>query len=114
MRSTTKNSFNVIDRSMHRGRWTQSADSRIAFYRSHNSLGMAAHWIKEAGILAPIVIGEFVPDPARKWRYIKLASLATALLSEGMWTFRIHKEREAAGHRKETYVPSSERILYGR
>jgi hypothetical protein len=69
---------------------------RQPYYRPHTSLGAAGHWIKEVGILAPIAIGQFVPDPERKWRYINFISLATALLSQGMWTMKIHKEREWA------------------
>jgi hypothetical protein len=40
------------------------------------------------------VIGEFVKDEGKKWRYIRMASVATALLSEGMWAAKIHRERE--------------------
>jgi len=68
---------------------------RQAFQRPRTSLGAAGHWIREAGILAPLVISEFVEDPGQKWRYIKLASLATALVSQGMWTAKIHAERKA-------------------
>ncbi len=44
---------------------------------------MGAHWLKTAGILAPLVIHEFVKDPDKKWRYIRLASVATALCRRG-------------------------------
>ena len=80
----------------HNSTYTVASSGRQAYYKPHTSLGATGHWIREAGILAPLVISEFVPDPAKKWRYIKLASIATALLSEGMWTMKIHKEREAA------------------
>jgi len=76
------------------------AAARQAFHRPHTSLGLAAHYIKELGILAPIAIGEFVPDPQEKWRYIRLISLATALLSQGMWTARIHAGRNTARGRE--------------
>jgi hypothetical protein len=66
---------------------------RQGFSRSHVSMG-AWHWIKTAGILAPLVIGEFVKDPDRRWRYIRMASVATALVSEAMWSNRISKERD--------------------
>ena len=72
-----------------------SPGERQAFHRPRTTMGSTGHWIKEAGILAPLVISEFVPDPEQKWRYIKLASLATALLSQGLWTARIHAERKA-------------------
>lgn len=66
---------------------------RQAFHRPHTSLGAAGHWIKTAGILAPLVIGELVKDAEKRWRYIRLASVATALVSEGLYTRRIQQER---------------------
>jgi hypothetical protein len=75
---------------------THYAAPRQAFQRPRTSLGSAAHWIREAGILAPLAISEFVEDPGEKWRYIKMASLITALFSQGMWTAKIHAERKAA------------------
>jgi hypothetical protein len=76
------------------------AAERQAFHRPRTSLGGAGHWIREAGILAPLVISEFVEDPGEKWRYIKLASIATALISQGMYTAKIHAERKAARGRE--------------
>jgi hypothetical protein len=63
-------------------------------------MGAAGHWIKTAGILAPLVIGEFVKDPDKRWRYIRMASVATALVSEAMWTNRIRKERQECEERE--------------
>ncbi len=63
-------------------------------------MGAAGHWIKTAGILAPLVIGEFVKDAEQRWRYIRLASVATALISEGLWTNKIHNERKEAQERE--------------
>ena len=69
------------------------ARERQAFYRPHTSIGAAGHWIRTAGILAPLLIGEMVKDPDRRWRWIRIASVATALLSEGLYTHRIQQER---------------------
>jgi hypothetical protein len=63
-------------------------------------MGATGHWVKTAGILAPLVIGEFVHDSERRWRYIRLASVATALVSEGLWTHKIHNERREAQERE--------------
>jgi hypothetical protein len=83
------------------------AGERQAFHRPSTSMGAAGHWIREAGILAPLIIGEFVHDDQQKWRYIRLASLATALLSQGMWTAKIHAERKAAReHGREHHAPA--------
>jgi hypothetical protein len=72
---------------------------REAFHRSRTSLG-AAHWLREAGILAPLVVSEFVKDPPRQWRYIRMISIGTALLSQGMWAMKVDREREAARERE--------------
>jgi len=78
----------------------QAAPLRQAYHKPHTSLGAAGHWIREAGILAPLIISEFVKDPGKQWRYIRIASVATALLSEGMWTAKVHREREASRERE--------------
>ena len=81
-----------------RSRVTQHAPvpNGQGFHRAHTSLGAAGHWIKTAGILAPLVIGEFVKDNEQRWRYIRMASVATALVSEGLYASRVHREREEA------------------
>ncbi len=79
---------------------------RHAFHKPHTSLGATGHWVKTAGILAPLVIGEFVKDPDQRWRYIRIASVATALISEGLWTHKIRREREEAKARQEEHCPA--------
>lgn len=69
---------------------------RHPFHNPRTSLGATGHWVRTAGILAPLVIGEFVKDPDQRWRLIRMASVATALVSEGMYTHKIRKEREEA------------------
>jgi hypothetical protein len=71
---------------------------RQAFCHAHSSIGAgsAGHWIKTAGILAPLVIGELVKDPDQRWRFIRIAAVTTALVSEGLYTHRIKREREEA------------------
>ena len=74
---------------------------RKPFHRPHTALGATGHWIREAGILAPLVIGEFVKDPDKRWRYIRMASVATALLSEALWTTKVHHERREREEQRE-------------
>jgi len=62
-------------------------------------MGAAGHWLKTAGILAPLVIGEFVEDAEKRRRYIRIASVATALVSEGMWAHKVQREREECRER---------------
>ena len=72
------------------------SSGRRAYYRPHTSVGATGHWIRTAGILAPLVIGEFIKDSDKRWRMIRIASVATALASEGMYTNKIRRERELA------------------
>ena len=46
-----------------------------------------------AGILSPLIIGELVKDADKRWRWIRIASVSTALLSEGMYAHRVQRER---------------------
>jgi hypothetical protein len=46
-----------------------------------------------AGILSPLIIGELVKDTDKRWRWIRIASVATALVSEGFHTQRLMQER---------------------
>jgi hypothetical protein len=52
------------------------------------------HWVRTAGILSPLVIGELVKDPEKKWRFIRVSSVAVALISEGLHVHRLNRERE--------------------
>jgi hypothetical protein len=69
-----------------------------AFHNPHSSIGAgsAGHWIKMAGILSPLVIGELVKDPDQRWRWIRIASVVTALTAEGFYAHHVRKQREEA------------------
>jgi hypothetical protein len=71
-------------------------DTRQAFQHAHTHIGAgsAGHWIRTAGILAPLIIGEIIKDPDKRWRWVRIASVATALVSEGLYTHRISRERQ--------------------
>ena len=73
---------------------------RQPYYKPHTAIGATGHWVREAGILAPLIISELVKDPERRWRYVRMASVATALLSEALWTSRIHRERQERAARE--------------
>jgi hypothetical protein len=81
----------------------QAPRERQAFHHPHTSLGAAGHWLKTAGILAPLVIGELVKDADKRWRYVRMASVATALLSEGLYTSRIRRERAECRSREDIH-----------
>jgi len=69
---------------------------RQTFQRAHTSIGAgsAGHWIKMAGILSPLVIGELVKDADKRWRWIRISAVATALLSEGLYAHRVSQRRQ--------------------
>lgn len=69
---------------------------RQPYHRPHTSLGAMGHILRTGGILTPLIIPELIKEPERQWRWIRIASVATALVSEGMWAAKIRKEREAA------------------
>lgn len=74
---------------------TLSAPSeRLAFHRPQTSASNVGHWLKTAGILSPLLIHEFVKDPEERWRYTRIALVATAALAQGLYAARIHRERE--------------------
>jgi hypothetical protein len=39
---------------------------RQAYHKPRTSMGSVRHWIKTAGILAPLVIGELVNSPEQR------------------------------------------------
>jgi hypothetical protein len=41
-----------------------------------------------------LIIGEVIQDPTNRWRALRASAVATALLSEAVWTYRLSKERE--------------------
>jgi hypothetical protein len=72
---------------------------RHGFYKPHTSLGATGHWLNTAGLLVPLIIPEIIKDPARQWRVIRIASVATTLVSQGLWAHKVQKEREEARER---------------
>jgi hypothetical protein len=47
-----------------------------------------------AGILSPLIIGEIIKDADKRWRWIRLSAVATALVSEGFYAHRVRQRRE--------------------
>jgi sirohydrochlorin ferrochelatase len=74
---------------------------RQPFYKPHTALSTTGHWLKTVGMLSPLIIGEFVKDPERRWRYTRMAVIATAALSQGLHANRIERERQEGGEQRE-------------
>ena len=82
--------------------------SRQPFHHPRTSVGAAGHWVKTLGILSPLLIHEMIKDPDQQWRWIRISSVATALVSQALWTSRIHKERQ------ESAVPPGQQRQWDR
>ena len=74
---------------------SRSPHSRPA-HRQPSAEGEIAHWARTLGLLAPLVITEFVPDAAKSKRLIRITSVAAAILSEGFHAHRLHQQRDRA------------------
>ena len=68
--------------------------NRQPFHHPHTALGAAGHWIHLVAIAAPLIIGEVIKDPDKRWRALRLASVGAGLASEAVWTHRLSKERQ--------------------
>ena len=71
---------------------------RQGFQHTHTTmggvLGIAAHWLGLTGAMAPIVIGELVSDPAKRWRATRLTAVGTAVAYEALYTLRELQHRK--------------------
>ena len=84
---------------------------RQAFHHSRTSLGAAGHWIHLASVTAPLVIGELVKDPEKRWRWMRMASVAAALASEALWTHKLAKDRRKDEEAREALHACAERSI---
>jgi hypothetical protein len=75
--------------------------TRQAFHHPRTTMSATGHWLKTLGILSPLVIGEFVKDPEQRWRYTRIAVIATAALTQGLYARRVQKEREERKQERE-------------
>lgn len=63
-------------------------------HRPPPSSAGTGHWVRTIGVLVPLVIGEVVKNPEQRWRFIRISSVAMALISEGLYAHKVHQERE--------------------
>jgi hypothetical protein len=75
-------------------KWQEKEHHRRTHRKQAAVEGEIGHWVRTAGILSPLIIGEFVKDPARKWRFVKIISVTAAILSEGLHSHKAYRERE--------------------
>ncbi len=78
----------------------QAALRRNGFHNAQTSLGsmgILGHWVGLAGTLGPIVIGELIEDPAKRWKVTRLAAVGTAIAYEAVHTVNeLTRRREQA------------------
>jgi hypothetical protein len=75
-------------------KWQEKERHRRSHRPHHGVADEVGHWVRTAGILSPLIIGEFVKDPEKKWRFIRITSVAAAILSEGLHSHKAFRERE--------------------
>ena len=78
----------------HRGEPSGANHSRQQFHHPRSSLGATGHWVNLLGVAAPLIVGELVKDPEKRWRMLRIAAVGTALASEVVWTHRLSKDRK--------------------
>jgi len=74
--------------------WQEKEHHRRTHRRAGAVEGEIGHWVRTAGILAPLIITEFVKDPDQKFRFIRVTSVAAAILSEGLHAHKAYGDRE--------------------
>jgi hypothetical protein len=77
-----------------RDAYPQGSYGKQPFHHPRTSLGAAGHWIHLAAVTAPLIIGEVIKDPDKRWRALRLVSVGAALASEAIWTHRLSKDRQ--------------------
>lgn len=71
---------------------------RQEFHRSNVTMGVS-HVLKLAGALSPLLILEFVKEPTKAHRWIRIASITTAGLNETLWAMRVQHRSEEQRNR---------------
>ncbi len=78
----------------------QAALRRNGFQHAQTSLGsmgILGHWVALGGTLSPILIGELIEDPAKRWKVTRLAAVGTAIAYEAVHTVNeLARRREQA------------------
>jgi hypothetical protein len=72
---------------------------RQEFHNSSCAMGVATHVLKMAGILSPLLILEFVKEPAKASRWIRIASVVTAGVTETLWATKARRSSPEERHR---------------
>jgi hypothetical protein len=75
-------------------KWQDRESHRRAPRRHDPGAGEIGHWVRTLAMLAPLAITEFVPDAAKSKRLIRVTSVLAVVLSEGLHSHKLHKQRD--------------------
>jgi hypothetical protein len=71
---------------------------RQEFHSPSIALGVS-HVLKLAGALSPLLILEFVKEPTKAHRWIRIASITAAGVNETLWAMRVQRRSKEQRHR---------------
>jgi hypothetical protein len=74
---------------------------RQAFHHPHTSLGAAGHFVHMGAMLFPVLAAELITDAAKYKKAVRIGSVATTVLYEGLYALREQRRREEQEARLE-------------
>ena len=77
---------------------TRDRPERQEFHHSNVAIGVS-HALKLVGSLSPLLILEFVKEPTKAHRWIRIAAVTTTGLNETLWACRVNRSRDQERHR---------------
>ena len=70
-------------------------------HQHHHRPSPVGHWTRTIGALVPLAITEFVPEPSKQIRFIRIASVALAVLNESRYAYRVQQDRREREYDRE-------------
>ena len=64
------------------------------FHNAHTSLDVAGHFVHMGAMLFPVLAAELISDAVQYKRAVRIGSVVTTVLYEGVYTFREARRRE--------------------
>lgn len=64
------------------------------FTNAHTSLGVAGHLVHMGAMLFPVLAAELITDAAKYKKAVRIGSIATTVLYEGLYTMREARRRD--------------------
>jgi len=64
------------------------------FHNAHTSLGAAGHLVHMGAMLFPVLAAELISDAAKYRKAVRIGSVVTTVLYEGLYTLREARRRD--------------------